>query len=64
MSAEIPDNIKLRPDGSIDTAYYLQIGRRKRSEQAHRMVKSLSSLSTDKRLTRWWPFFTHSAYTQ
>ena len=24
MSAEIPDNIKLRPDGSIDTAYYLK----------------------------------------
>jgi hypothetical protein len=26
--------IKTRPDGSIDTAHYMQIGRRMRSEQA------------------------------
>jgi hypothetical protein len=27
-----------RPDGSIDTARYMQRGRRMRSEQAHRMM--------------------------
>ena len=31
--------IKLRADGSIDTQYYMQIGRQKRSEQAHKALK-------------------------
>lgn len=35
------DDIRLRPDGSIDTAHYMQRGRQKRSEQAHKMAKSL-----------------------
>ena len=30
---------RLRPDGSIDTAYYLQRSRILRSEQAHAMLK-------------------------
>jgi len=33
--------IKLRHDGSIDTAYYMQRGRRLRSEAAHEMAKGL-----------------------
>lgn len=35
-----PD-IRLRPDGSIDTAYYLARGRQARSDQARKMVKSV-----------------------
>ena len=31
-------DIRTREDGSIDTAHYMQRGRRMRSEQAHRMV--------------------------
>ena len=31
-------NIRLRPDGSIDTAYYLERGRYQRSEAAHEMA--------------------------
>lgn len=30
--------IRYRPDGSIDTAYYMQQGRRLRSEKAHQML--------------------------
>ncbi len=63
MPAETPDHIKLRPDGSIDTGYYMQIGRRKRSEQAHRMMKKLVSPDAGKRLTRWWAIFTQSDHT-
>ncbi len=32
-------SIKRRPDGSIDTAYYMQIGRQERSAQAHALAK-------------------------
>jgi len=32
--------IKRRPDGSIDTAYYVKQGRQARSQQAHRLAKS------------------------
>ncbi len=31
--------LRLRPDGSIDTAYYMERGRRARSEQAHRLFR-------------------------
>jgi len=31
-------DIRTRADGSIDTAHYMQRGRRMRSEQAHRMM--------------------------
>lgn len=34
------DDIRLRPDGSIDTAYYMALGRRERSKQAHRMGRA------------------------
>ena len=37
MTRQIP-NPRLRPDGSIDTAYYMARGRRLRSQAAHRMV--------------------------
>lgn len=46
-------DIRTRPDGSIDTAYYIDRGRRLRSEQAHRMVKGAE---TEKRLRRSWVF--------
>jgi hypothetical protein len=35
-------DIKCRPDGSIDTAYYMQIGRQKRAEQAQEMIRGLA----------------------
>ncbi len=31
-------DIKRRPDGSIDTGYYMQQGRKLRSAQAHRLA--------------------------
>lgn len=37
------DDIRLRPDGSIDTAYYLARGRRERARQAHRMARACLS---------------------
>jgi len=38
--------IRYRPDGSIDTAYYMQIGRQKRAEQAQSMIKALAPKRT------------------
>lgn len=38
MNTEYEIDIKYRPDGSIDTAYYMNIGRKTRSQQAHKMV--------------------------
>ena len=38
MKTEYEADIKCRPDGSIDTAYYMNIGRKTRSQQAHKMV--------------------------
>jgi hypothetical protein len=32
------DTPRLRPDGSIDTAYYMALGRHRRSEAAHAMA--------------------------
>lgn len=40
MTIQPDEDIRLRPDGSIDTAYYMARGRRERSQQAHRMAKS------------------------
>ncbi len=34
-------DIKLRPDGSIDTAHYMAIGRQRRAEQAQLMAKGM-----------------------
>jgi|LGOV01.1.fsa_nt_gb hypothetical protein len=42
MKPEYERNIKYRPDGSIDTAYYMSIGRQKRSEQAHKIAGQAS----------------------
>ena len=32
--------IRLRPDGSIDTGYYMNRGRAARSEQAHKLARA------------------------
>ena len=32
-------DIRLRPDGSIDTAYYMSRGRKRRSETAHTLFR-------------------------
>jgi hypothetical protein len=34
-------NIRRRPDGSIDTGYYCDQGRARRSQQAHEMASSI-----------------------
>ena len=33
-----PNDIRIRPDGSIDTEYYIRQGHRARSEQAHALL--------------------------
>lgn len=38
QQVETPE-IKYRPDGSIDTAYYMQVGRQLRSDQAFKLAK-------------------------
>lgn len=35
------DQIKTRPDGSIDTAHYMRLGRIARSQAAHDMARSV-----------------------
>jgi len=35
--------IKTRADGSIDTTYYMAVGRTMRSQQAHDLAKATSS---------------------
>lgn len=35
------DKPRTRNDGSIDTAYYMALGRKKRSEQAHALFSGL-----------------------
>ncbi|MGR3343548.1 MAG: hypothetical protein ACU0DI_10060 [Paracoccaceae bacterium] len=42
MHPEYENPIKYRPDGSIDTAYYMRIGRQKRSEKAHELMRQVS----------------------
>ncbi|MEQ9258898.1 MAG: hypothetical protein RIG84_07345 [Roseovarius sp.] len=48
---EAPE-IKTRPDGSIDTAHYMQRGRHMRSEQAHAMMGGLLGHRRDQRQRR------------
>ncbi len=38
MPKVTPIPIRYRPDGSIDTAYHMQAGRRLRSEKAHDLL--------------------------
>jgi hypothetical protein len=45
--------IRLRPDGSIDTAYYMQIGRHMRSQQAHHLARQLKPAAHQPR-RRWF----------
>lgn len=40
MTIQPDEDIRLRPDGSIDTAYYMARGRHARSQQAHRMARA------------------------
>ncbi len=37
----MPDTIRCRPDGSIDTAHYMALGRRCRSMTARDLVRAL-----------------------
>lgn len=39
MQHDVTPQIKYRPDGSIDTAHYMEIGRQKRAEQARTLTK-------------------------
>jgi hypothetical protein len=53
---ETPD-IKRRPDGSIDTVHYMNIGRQLRSDEAYKLVKG--ALPKRKRFFfRFWPLST------
>ena len=36
-------DIRVRPDGSIDTAYYMSRGRKHRSETAHTLFRRILS---------------------
>ena len=40
MHDKTRDPIRTRPDGSIDTAHYMAVGRACRSEAAHDMVRA------------------------
>ncbi len=40
QEAQMTTEIKTRPDGSIDTAHYMRIGRKMRSEQAMSILAS------------------------
>lgn len=54
MQRDDTQTIRYRPDGSIDTAYYMQIGRQERSGQAHKLAKSV--LPKPRRVSaRLWP---------
>lgn len=39
MQQNETSDIRLRPDGSIDTAHYMNIGRQKRADQAKLIAK-------------------------
>lgn len=43
------NDIRLRPDGSIDTGHYMAIGRRMRSERAHEMARGIAPAPRPKR---------------
>lgn len=51
--SENPD-IKRRPDGSIDTAHYMMIGRQRRAEQAQILTKGLRPKGKILSI-RFWP---------
>ena len=40
-----------RPDGSIDTAYYMTRGRKMRSEQAHALIKGTVEQAKEEGMT-------------
>ncbi|MDU8911538.1 hypothetical protein [Aestuariicoccus sp. MJ-SS9] len=52
MTRPDTSSIRLRPDGSIDTAYYMARGRAQRSEAAHRMFRG--SPEPEQPQTRGW----------
>lgn len=43
--------IKRRPDGSIDTAFYMARGRQLRSEQAHTMLQPAAPIEKPRSIT-------------
>ncbi len=47
----MPDTIRCRPDGSIDTAHYMALGRRCRSMTARDLVRAL--FGTPNSLRSW-----------
>lgn len=51
------DTIRTRPDGSIDTAYYMAIGRERRAEQAEILARKLFTRKSKKRGFAWPKFF-------
>lgn len=51
MQHDDTTQIKRRPDGSIDTAYYMAIGRQERAAQAHNLAKA--SLPKRKSFSLW-----------
>lgn len=49
------DTIKTRPDGSIDTAHYMRIGRLARSQAAHDLARAVVPQQTSRSgATRSW----------
>ena len=57
MQHDDSKDIKRRPDGSIDTAHYMKIGRQMRAEQAYKMVNS--AVPKRRSITFWFgPFAT------
>jgi hypothetical protein len=57
MQHDDSKDIRRRPDGSIDTAHYMKIGRQMRAEQAYKMVNS--AVPKRRSFTFWFgPFAT------
>jgi len=54
MQIQDQTEIKRRPDGSIDTAHYMKIGRQMRSEQAHSIAKSLTPKAKPRSKRMWF----------
>jgi len=54
MHHQADNEIKYRPDGSIDTAYYMRVGRAARADQAHKLAKDITHKA---RLSRRWRIF-------
>jgi hypothetical protein len=49
MTADNTQDIRRRPDGSIDTSHYMAQGRQARSQAAHRLFSRLKQKATDAR---------------